>query len=268
MKISVKAKESVVSDAVASQRSVRSYQDDPVVVQIADLELQLGKLQMRSGINEEHIEHDLRPKLRDDVRLKPITVVRLADGRLLVVDGFHRVEASTREGILGIEAIVVDGDEEKAFELALAANDEHGLPLSNEDKAHKLHKAVEHYRPALTSGEMSYQELAKRTRLSLTFVHKLVSAMGISPDGIRWVKRGDSVYPMKVDEIGHKKSPKTRQSGAGGSGSSGSHSEKSSSRSITLSLSADLAAQLCEVAQGLPDEYRELQSALLAQLEE
>lgn len=254
MKISIKPNAEVIAAAVELTRQPEVTLARTVIVQIADIERR-SALQMRHGLNEEHIEHDLRPKIRDGVTLKPIRLVRLIDGTLLLVDGFHRIEAYSREDILGIEAEIIDGDEERALDEAMAANDDHGLPLTNEDKARKLQIMVGKYEAELRDGTMSYQELARRTRLSLTFVHKHVSAMGVSPDDVRWVKRGDSVYPMKVKEIGKKRTVSN----------SGEFSPKSEP-AITIRLTLTLAQQLRWLAQEF--EPGDLKDYLLGQLPE
>ncbi len=70
--------------------------------------------------------------------MPPIKVVRIKD-QLYVVDGFHRVYAYRNQGRDRIEADVIDGNDRLALELAVSANQAHGLRRSNQDKT----KAVE-----------------------------------------------------------------------------------------------------------------------------
>lgn len=65
--------------------------------------------------------------------LPPITVVRVGE-RLLVVDGAHRCAAAAEAGRTEIAGEVSDGTDAEAWDQAIAANQQHGLPLRAKDK--------------------------------------------------------------------------------------------------------------------------------------
>src|SRR5690606_37821881 len=73
----------------------------------------------------------------------PFPPVRILDDgeNKWLYDGWHRVRAYDRAGFTLVNAIVERGTRRQAKFLSLAANKDHGLRRSNEDK----HRAVELY---------------------------------------------------------------------------------------------------------------------------
>lgn len=63
-----------------------------------------------------------------EVPMPPIKVA-LVDGAPVLVDGFHRVEAMRRVGIISTEALVAEATRTEARWMAAEANLAHGLPL-------------------------------------------------------------------------------------------------------------------------------------------
>lgn len=95
------------------------------------------KYQARSRMDPQVIK-DYEGLISEGVEMPPIKVVSIQN-QLYVVDGFHRVYAYRNQGRDRIEADVVDGNDRLALELAVSANQAHGLRRSNQDKT----KAVE-----------------------------------------------------------------------------------------------------------------------------
>lgn len=103
---------------------------------IKDLTLDT-RFQARSRMDLQVIK-DYEAVISENRDMPPIKVVRIQDV-LYVVDGFHRIHAYRNQGRDRIEADVVDGNDRLALELAVSANQAHGLRRSNQDKT----KAVE-----------------------------------------------------------------------------------------------------------------------------
>lgn len=81
----------------------------------------------RAGESLEHI----RRLAESEDRLPPIVVHRAT---MRVIDGMHRLRAAELRGLQEIEVRFFDGDEASSFVLAVAANIQHGLPLSLADR--------------------------------------------------------------------------------------------------------------------------------------
>lgn len=81
----------------------------------------------RAGESLEHI----RRLAESEVQLPPIVVHRPT---MRVIDGMHRLRAAELRGLPEIEVRFFDGDEASSFVLAVAANIQHGLPLSLADR--------------------------------------------------------------------------------------------------------------------------------------
>ena len=64
----------------------------------------------------------------------PAITVASLDGRLYVLDGFHRVEAALLAGIPELNAKIAKLTEKAADREALKANTQHGLNLNQKDK--------------------------------------------------------------------------------------------------------------------------------------
>lgn len=64
----------------------------------------------------------------------PAITVASVDGRLYVLDGFHRVEAALQAGIADLNAKIAKLSEQAAIREAIKANAHHGLNLNRKDK--------------------------------------------------------------------------------------------------------------------------------------
>jgi hypothetical protein len=122
-------------------------------------------------------------------------VVLFSDGqRYTLADGFHRVLAARKAGLIEFPAEVRVGNERDALLYSLAANAGHGLPRSNADKR----KAVSLLLADPEWSKWSDHEIARHCQVTHVFVGKL--RKGASGNryqmGPRTVKRGDAVYEM------------------------------------------------------------------------
>lgn len=115
--------------------------------QWATMELPVGDVQAHSsfqvrveGLSQPHV-NKLRRMVKGGVALDPIDVARVGKA-LYLLDGFHRIEASLREGKPTIAARVAKMSLPEARAEAGKANTKRGLPLSRKSKANVLAQFV------------------------------------------------------------------------------------------------------------------------------
>lgn len=133
----------------------------------------LREFQMRTGLDDSHVE-DMAAAIRERKKLPRVKVYRLKDGRLIVVDGFHRCEAYRRAGVRSIPCDVTPGTWFGAFCAATAANKEHlGLKRSNSDKR----RAVECFLAALAKEGQAWTN------------RRVAEHVGVSPDLVDRITR-------------------------------------------------------------------------------
>jgi hypothetical protein len=123
-----------------------------------------GGTQMRVSINQDKVA-EYAEKMRDGGTFPPIKAT--FDGTVYwLYDGFHRYFAAQAAGAVTIEVDYKPGTMEDAQDYAFGANDDHGLPRSNEDKRKAVETALSMERHA----EKSDREIAKLCRVSHPFV--------------------------------------------------------------------------------------------------
>jgi hypothetical protein len=92
--------------------------------------------------NDEHVAA-MRGSLQDGHELPPVSVVKLEDGGLALVDGYHRFEAMCREGRDRIPFVIVaSGSESIEWQLA-RANAGNGWHRTREEKRDAVKRALE-----------------------------------------------------------------------------------------------------------------------------
>ncbi len=74
---------------------------------------------------------------------KGIKKKRIATGTLVLLDGFHRVEAAEAAGVEELPAVVIETTEEHAAWIAAEANTSNGLPLKSKEYRNVLAAYVE-----------------------------------------------------------------------------------------------------------------------------
>jgi len=142
----------------------------PVFVALSDLllsdEFQM-RLRLASNVVDEYAELIEQAggvwPFRD-----PCSVVRVKSD-LILVDGFHRVAAMKKAGEDQIQVVITDGSRLDAKKLAFAANQYHGLRLSNADKRHKVTIALNDS----TLGKWSDRKLAELCGVSDSFISSM-----------------------------------------------------------------------------------------------
>lgn len=156
------------------------------------------ELQMRARINDDTIE-DYAQRMRDGVRFPPIRVVR-DDGRLLVVDGWHRGLAARRAELATIEGIVRPGTRRDAILAAIAANGDHGLQRTNDDKR----RAVLTLLRDAEWCALSSRAVAEAARVTHTYVNNLRERYGVSTGEVltdEAVFAADGSLPERYEQI-------------------------------------------------------------------
>ena len=78
----------------------------------------------------------------DPEGMPPIRLGRLPDGRLVLIDGFRRVEAAKLSGVWKFRAVVVPTSDPEAPWLAVEANIKNGVPIPRAEKRAVFRKFV------------------------------------------------------------------------------------------------------------------------------
>jgi hypothetical protein len=146
-------------------------------------------------------------------------VVVFDDGReKWLADGFHRLRARERVGLLTIPVLIRPGTRRDAVLYSVGANATHGLPRTNADKR----RAVETLLTDSEWGQWSDREIARRCQVSNRFVGNLRQEKGQKGQGGasvngsqmheqddrrggaagRVVRRGGKTFPMRTERIG------------------------------------------------------------------
>lgn len=140
-------------------------------VAIADIVMD-AELQMRAGMQMQTVAEyaEILSEKNDKWPFPPVELMRRKDGSLVLVDGWHRVEAARRNDWETVSATVVSGTETQIFEACLRANAKHGLRRTNEDKRKAVLAALEKW-PGFDA-----RKIARKCGVSHTFVSKLKNA--------------------------------------------------------------------------------------------
>ena len=146
-----------------------------------------GALQCRTQTNQVVVDA-YADQLREGATFPAIRALRV-DGRLLVVDGWHRGLAHRAAGRDLIEADVSDGTWSEAILAAAGANANHGLQRTMEDKR----RAVRLLLTDEASARRSSRELAKVAGVSHTFVDETRKRYN--------VKAGQVVTSKRIEEV-------------------------------------------------------------------
>jgi hypothetical protein len=133
------------------------------MVKLEDIRID-GGTQFRDQINQDVVK-DYGEKMIDGAKFPPIKAT--FDGTAYwLYDGFHRYFAAHDKGFRDIEVDYKPGTQEDAQDLALKANNEHGLQRNNATKRKVVEAALSMERHASKSD----REIAKLCDVSATFV--------------------------------------------------------------------------------------------------
>lgn len=135
-------------------------------------------LQCRRGVSVEKVIEYSALLLEDSsFEFPAIFCMKLPDGRIVVVDGFHRIEAYKMAERELIPIAWADGTMEDAQWLAASSNKDHGLPRTTADKRRAVAASLRH--PNYTSGSVSMRDIAKHVGVSHTMVQDVAKKLGL-----------------------------------------------------------------------------------------
>jgi hypothetical protein len=124
-------------------------------------------MQTRAVAFDEATAQEYCDQIFEGAEFPPLEVAQVKD-KFYLWDGFHRFEAYKRLERRKIPVSITKvASKEAALELALGANQKHGLRLTNADKRHKVELAFGMW------PKVSDNEIAKKTGVSQPFVSKL-----------------------------------------------------------------------------------------------
>lgn len=176
---------------------------------IADLVFD-PQYQMRVEHIDDGYVDELKERLAAGEDLGEIEV-RIVNSRWCVTDGWQRTEAHRRAGYTQIAAQWRASTHDEAKDAAYLANTRHGKQLNDADKHFKLQDACERWRENLEKGEMTVTGLARKTGLTISFVHRHISKYVMLP-AVRMVERNGQQFWQDTSHIG--RPPKPAQSAA------------------------------------------------------
>lgn len=182
---------------IAATATTQAVIDPMMPVAISDLS-EDTRLQKRvEKFNKEHVQGDLLRKLKEGIELHPVEVVREVkpDGTiaLWLWHGYNRKEAHVLAGRTVIMARVRNGSFADARRLALTPNNDHGLKLTDADKARTFDLALDLFMEEIESGACGTNELARRTNLSPAYVSGRLKALKESGE----VKKSESTTVVR-----------------------------------------------------------------------
>lgn len=151
--------------------------------------------QSRIGINKD-VVNEYGGLVADGVPFPPIQVVK-ANHQLIVVDGFHRIEAYRSIGRDRIEARVQAGDRSTALRLAIQANQGHGQRLSRQDKRRCVEMALDDFELSC----LSDREIARLCGVSNTLVSQIRQEGGHTKSQSKFARKTHSKSEPQVSML-------------------------------------------------------------------
>lgn len=166
-----------------------------------------NETQGRLEIKEEHVCYLLEKTLERlgdsiDKTLAQLDEIKVFtdNGKLWLVDGYHRLEAAKRAGCSHIKAYTADGTLEEARWTCLTLNDKQCLPLTSGDKRNIVRKALAHPR----ADKMTDRDIAKHCHVSHTFVAQLRDTVATDSIGNERISSDGRTYRPKESKLKRK----------------------------------------------------------------
>lgn len=157
-----------------------------------------GGTQARVKINGETI-NQYADLLTEGTMLPPVVV--FYDGtEYWLADGFHRVNAALKIGLLEIDCAIVPGTRVDAIDFASSSepNGKHGLQEKKADRENRVLMCINNH------SDWSLRKVADHTGVSYDTVARYRSSIcqNMTDRTDRTVTRGDSTYTMNTGKIG------------------------------------------------------------------
>ncbi len=192
--------------------------------------------QPRVATNPEVIAeyHDLIKQAKADGKdypMPPVQCVRTPEGKMILWDGFQRIEAN--KGLHSeIEIEYIDGDEDLAVYLSLSANSAHGAQRTSKDKRNALKRAFEI--PGVEN--LSDAVVAEMCAVSPTLVR--VHRPAMKQGAVRTSKKGHAIKTSNIGKTpkgkGKKAKPAKKDKKAAAKPDSGKKAEESKAKTMEL----------------------------------
>jgi hypothetical protein len=133
--------------------SIDSFEVDPTI-------------QPREFLSRDAVSRYAMVYRNDPEGMPPVTLGHLPDGRTILIDGFHRVEAARQVGQRKLRAETVETTPEVAPWLAVDANIRNGVPIPNSRKRDVFRRFVNAGRNRLPDGTvMSSRAIASTLKI-------------------------------------------------------------------------------------------------------
>lgn len=166
----------------------------------------------------------------------PIVVFWDGENKILA-DGFHRVEAYRRRGVLEVVALVHTGTLRDAVEYAIGANVRHGLRATRADKQNAVRRMLddEIWRTK------SDREIGRYCGVDGKTVASMREKLGLEPSTIRTIVRGGKTVEIETGNIGAKREATSTTAAA--------ETSAESPQSVPVELSQKDEAKVDQIAQ-------------------
>lgn len=154
-------------------------------------------IQIRADIDSDKV-YEYAEAMEAKADFPPVDLFE-SKGGYYIGDGWHRILAAQKAGIITIKAEVHKGGRSEALKFALSANAQHGLPRTNADKRRAVEVALKEY-PDLPS-----TQIAKLCAVSDEMVRKarkVVPTVGASPTHTDTLGRQQPATKSRRTEVG------------------------------------------------------------------
>lgn len=139
----------------------------PIGVSIQEIDRELRPAsQIRAGLDHEFVERYTEKY----AKLPPIVLMFDRETKThWVADGCHRLTAAIALKQKDVSAIIIEGSYDDAWDYATDANEEHGIPITNSDRRHRVEFALKH--PVWST--WSNRRIADKCKVSATLVRTI-----------------------------------------------------------------------------------------------
>ena len=138
--------------------------------------------QPRQDFDEEELQN-LSDSIAEHGVVQPLTVRQLSSGYYQIIAGERRWRAARMAGLSDIPAVIIEADDKKAMELALIEN------LQRQD-LNPVEDALG-YQSLIQEYGLTQEEAAKRVGKSRPAVANALRLLGLCPEVMEYLRRGD-----------------------------------------------------------------------------
>lgn len=133
-------------------------------------------LQVRSGVDPATVRK-YASEMKAGAKFPPVELAETEDGALLLVDGWHRMEAAhIVNGQKTVEAITRAASRQEAAGWACMANLTHGKQLADRERRRALALYITARKHRTAEGVKSYREIGRELFIKLPTLHRWMAA--------------------------------------------------------------------------------------------